>query len=393
MAYDWVSTTIFDSTYSLCSGHSLYALDANKLFVVFQDWKYNSNEGALLFSKSIDGGTSWSIPVVVAYDYGTIWQGEKTIWASLNGQNIYIVHQGSLTPGDSNPYSIIFSKSSNGGISFSSSIVDSYTYHGNYFFKPNMDVYDSSGQYIYLVYPNDGWSWFSVHFAYSSDYGSSWTTKLIRNVDAVENFYAIKALSISKIYIAGNLKVIGGSYKTHFAKTDDTGNSWNFTDISTVLTNQGSMFVKDENTILIPFGGDITNKHLLLAKSTNGGSSFDITTVDSDDVYPAPLYSIGSPGGQTVMIAYEDGKLYRLKFAVSTDLGGTWQTELADDYNGEPCAEDCVSMSLIVSCTFIVHGTYNYADPCGCCLRLTKASLQLPISSILMYKFRPVVLV
>ena len=69
MAYDWTSSTIFSAPYTGIEGQSIYALDANNLFIVFSDWDTYKT----YFSKSIDGGNTWSTPVVIdnaqcAYD-------------------------------------------------------------------------------------------------------------------------------------------------------------------------------------------------------------------------------------------------------------------------------------------------------------------------------------
>jgi hypothetical protein len=389
MAYDWTSSTIFSAPYTGIEGQSIYALDANNLFIVFSDWDTYKT----YFSKSIDGGNTWSTPVVIdnaqcAYDLR-----ERSIWTSTDGQTIYIIYAGD------DSWQIHFSKSIDGGISFSNTVVDGVGYDTPACWKPNMDVINN-GQYIYAVYPKTYGAYYAVNLAYSLDSGSTWAVKEVRAVDASEKVYAIKALSIDTIYIAGDIhpvQIPSYSYRFQFAKTSDRGDSWSFTDIATTNIFDCSMYVKDANTILIASSANYTpeNRAFKLAKSIDGGVSFTYAIfIDPDDVYYGYTSSMFSPdGGDTMMVSYHDDYpgVCRLKFAYSVDDGDTWTVEVADDF--DYCGY-FTSLFAVSNAIFIVHSTPAGASECDYCLRLTKAAISsLPISSIYHKWHEPVVII
>jgi hypothetical protein len=378
MAYNWTSSTIFSSPTYQIGGQSLYALDNNNLFIFFTDW----NTG-LYFAKSTDGGITWSTPVLV--ESGEVWTWgirNRSIWVSSNGQTIYLTYNWWITE-EPYPQTIKFAKSIDGGSSFSVTTLIS----GDDIYVSNsaIDVYGSTGEYIYIVYSQEVPN--KICLVYSTDSGSNWTTKIVRSgINATGFLYNIKALSTSKIYISGNFSTTS-SWGCWFAKTSDSGDTWAYTDTGLVYDSMlgDALYVKDENTIFIAICAASTVKFL---QSTNGGSSFTSVQIDSVRGYAISMWSVAN----ILFVAYpvSGGSQYFLKISYSNNDGVSWINENADTFVG--CG---YNPSLWVGSTnvFTLHNTGGaLAVSCRNCLRLTKIISSLPISSILMYKFRPVVL-
>jgi len=391
MAYDWTSSTIFDGTYDITEGQSLYAIDSNNLFIVFNDW----TTYGLCFSKSSNGGTTWSTPVTIDANYGYIYT-DRAIWVSSNGQTIYITYVADWD-GD-----IQFAKSTDGGSSFSANSIDTTNFADAQYHS--MSVYGTDGQYIYVAYTcltAIGFNDDAIRLTYSENYGSTWTTKFVRNtIVGPNNDIQVVALNANTIYIvAGSVPSLPGSdWGLSFSKTTDKGDNWTHTVVDDINTYgvgwDQSMYVKDLNTIYISYSKpQMAPTILYLAKSTDGGSSFAISTID--DAYTPGVEggfwfsSIGSPdNGSTIIISYYHQTLSELKVAYSTD-STNWTKEIVDTTNY--CGE-WTSLVCLTNYIFIIHDTEG-GGVCGHCMRLTKAAISsLPISSILMYKFRPVVL-
>jgi hypothetical protein len=381
MAYDWTSSTIFGASYIIDYGQSVYATNANNIFVVFNDW----NSG-LLFSKSTNGGSSWSTPVVIDSNWGDLSQNDKSIWVSADTQTIYITYA------DVNYSLIYFVKSTNGGTSFGSPVnIDANTLNGSH---SVIDCYGIDGQNIYIAYAayvESPTTWKYIRLAWSDDYGVTWNVVNVQDtVSTVTQDMSIKVLSQNDIYILSVAYASGypDNWGVTFSKTNNKGSSWTHTYLDSPTTCI-SMYVKDLDTIYVAYVNTVsvgTTKILYYMKSTDAGDSFSSKSI-IDNVTQNDYVSINSPNGLLIFISYRTSAGV-LKVAYSSNGGIDWTIEEADNFSS--CGINS-ALFAISSELFIVHSTLG---SCDSCMRLTKAPVvaSLPISSILMYKFRPVVL-
>jgi hypothetical protein len=372
MAYNWINATIFNTSYDIDEGQSIYATDSDNIFIVFNDW----NEG-LSFSKSTNGGVSWSTPLVIDANYGINLYG-RHIWVSSDKQTIYVTYQS-----ESGATNVMFTKSTDGGSTFSSPVaIDDLS---DSCFEPSIAVY---GNYIYVAYFDNNVVP-QMRLAVSSNGGTSWTNKKIQD-GAGGNDVDIRVLDENTVFVVGNMYQSGrpNNLGLVLSKSINNGDSWTHylvTNVGDIGWDQ-SLYVKDINNIYISFSKAFPSDNLNIAVSSNGGSDFDIAVIDSSG---GPNYnsSIGSPNGTLVMISYlnYNGNQEKMKVAYSTN-GTDWTLEDADTFRD--CGYD-TSMAVVSDYVFIAHGTRSTY-----CIRFTKSPIatSLPISSILMYKFRPVVL-
>ncbi|MHA2336508.1 MAG: right-handed parallel beta-helix repeat-containing protein [Candidatus Hodarchaeales archaeon] len=182
---------------------------------------YTSKESGykrIWFSKTTDGGNSWSSPIKV--DPGTAWQGRPAM-AVYNGE-IYVTYSASdLTfPPNSD---VKFTKSNDGGLNWSFPIK---VYESNASEFRQSVVADAQGVYVdYQGNANGNWD---IWFTKSSDRGNTWFLPI-----EVEKTQLFKEASPQLTVENGTVYVVYSSYLTNyenvnvwFSRSPDGGSAW-----------------------------------------------------------------------------------------------------------------------------------------------------------------------
>ncbi len=108
----------------------------------------------------------------------------------------------------------------------------------------------------------------------------------------------------------------------NFAKSTNGGSSWATSTIDTVGGQWDSISTVGTSTIFISY---YRNSALAFAKSINGGASWTTATIDSGNNV-GQYSSIFAADANTIFIAYFDGTNDDLNFAKSTNGGSSWAT-------------------------------------------------------------------
>lgn len=178
---------------------------------------------------------------------------------------------------------------------------------------------DASGDYVFIAYYDVGNN--DLKFAYSYDGGYSWISKTVDSAGDVGQYCSLDCYYSGTTYYLyvsyydatnGNLKLAKSTnYGANWtiSTVDSTGDTGRFTSISGTSSN-----------VYISYF-DLTNTALRFAKSTNGGTSWSVRTNVDSQVGGGTSITWAS---SDVVIAYRDNTNQALKFARSSDGGATW---------------------------------------------------------------------
>ena len=162
------SVQIDDSSLLGCRGPCLHVLDDNTIYAVLQSGVSNSMLRYIRFTKSIDTGKIWLDPnIVIRYDPDII-----ILWPSLA-----VGPDSALNVVWSEPYDngILFSRSTDGGLTWSDTVrVDDAVPSGYRRYHPDIT---SPGDTLFACWdegPQSGGSTFYPWIAISTDNGQTW---------------------------------------------------------------------------------------------------------------------------------------------------------------------------------------------------------------------------
>jgi len=288
----WFGPNIMVNAPPAYSGYqSSIAVDANGvLYLAYGGWGGSTTQADIFFSKSSDGGRTWSAPFKVNNDIGAVMQVEPSIFVGHNSY-IYIA----WTDMRSGNQDIYFSRSFDGGLSFSANVrVNDVT--ANFQMSPDLAV-DSTGL-IHVVWtdgrniPGTGPD---IYYANSTDTGLSFNPSQRVNNDAVaaeqgepaiavapdRSVYAVwtdprNAARGSDIYFSKSTD-LGATWSPNFFVNDDVGNrAQSAPDVA--VDGAGNIYVAWSDSRDLNTGPDI-----YAARSTNGGASFTANVKVNDD--------------------------------------------------------------------------------------------------------------
>lgn len=186
----------------------------------------------------------------------------------------------------------------------------------------NSVAIDSSGNLLVAYYDTDNGS---LDFSKSTNGGSSWSTSTIDAASGVINYVTFIVDSSDNYYISYYLA--GSDEDLKFAKSTNGGDSWTVSTIESTgdVGSYASMDI-DGTDLVIAYvlSTGKSNNLLKLAKSTDSGDSWTLSTVDSgEDQFYIDLLVDGS--GNYVVIyqkSFSDTVTRR-----STDGGSSWGSE------------------------------------------------------------------
>lgn len=208
-----------------CSQRSI-ACRGDTVFLTWSDVRFGY--ALVFFSKSTDGGNTWSPNLVVSQNIAGNNCGGSHLCLDVYG-NIYISYRYSDTNSNADIY---FVKSTNGGSTFSVPVLVNDSSAVPQQIYPSCAV-DSSGQYVYIAYQDGRNPQFDsdVYFARSTDGGASFLPAVRVNDDSVlaNQWYPVVACDNSgqNIYVAwADPRDSLHGFDVYFSRSTDYGQTF-----------------------------------------------------------------------------------------------------------------------------------------------------------------------
>jgi len=310
----------------------------------------------IYFSKSTDEGNTWSPNTIISQNIDTLVCTGSHISLDVLG-NIYVAYMtahNNLTDWD-----IYFTKSTNGGSSFTPPIIvndSSEIYHQKYC----AIAVDSAGQNVYVVWQD--WRNLQyepdIYFSRSTDGGVTFLpgVRVNDDIDTTNQWFPVIACDNSgqNVYVAwmDNRDTLHG-WDVYFSRSTDYGQTFeaNYPINDTITTGSTpqdypSVYYKDGIIYAVwhdgrdPSGG-------YFAKSIDNGVSFGPNILVTDDPWATGYYSsITVDDSTNVYIVWRDYRNYdpyghEIYFAFSDDSGQTFNPNvLVNDHEGVVSAWD-----------------------------------------------------
>jgi len=262
------------------------------VYLAFAGSGGSTTQADIFFTKSVDGGRTWIAPVKVNNDAGGAQQSDPSLALDHN-DFIYIV----WTDPRGGNNDVYFSKSTDGGLSFSSNVrVNDVTTS----FQMDADVVvdPTDPNLIHVVWMderNQFTTWEDIYYANSTDGGLSFNPNRRVNNDATgaeQGSPAVAVASDRSVYVVWSDPRNGArGSDIYFSKSMDLGNSWTPNSIVNDDTGNAAQSVP---TIAVDSAGAIyvawqdnrmtnTAPDIFATRSTNGGSSFAASVKVNDD--------------------------------------------------------------------------------------------------------------
>ncbi len=291
-------------------------------YLAFAGWGGSATGQDIFFAKSTNGGRTWTAPLRVNNDAGGAFQADPFLTLD-SASNIYIA----WTDYRSGGADVFFSKSTDGGLSFSSNVrVNDVIPQAQ--FDPAVAV-DSVGL-IHVVWTDSRNAFTTgpdIFYGNSTDGGLSFNPNLRINNDATATEQGRPTIAVAadhSVYIAWDDPRNGGRGRDiFFSKSTDRGNTWT----PNILVNDDTgAATQIEPVIAVNPAGAIflawtdyrtanTAPDIYASRSTNAGASFAANAKVNDDASAAfqGMPAIAARPGQ-VVVGWADGRTY----------GGSW---------------------------------------------------------------------
>ncbi|RME20737.1 MAG: exo-alpha-sialidase, partial [Candidatus Zixiibacteriota bacterium] len=328
----WTVTSV-DSPGNVGTFTSLVAV-GSELFASYRD----EGAGNVRFAYSGDAGGSFDISAPQGGSArGVGWF--TSITGATDGR-LFVSHY------DHQFQDLRVSSSFNGGLTWTSMIVDSV---GNVGEHTSIAL---TGTTVFVAYRDASLG--NLKLAKSWNNGATWTTMTIDTGAGNDVGYDPSIEVVGNVVYITYYDATFGDLK--IAKSTDGGASW-----ITSIIDDGAGKVVGGHTSLAVTGGtnlyvsytNFTDGDLMLAKSTDGGASWSVQTVDTN--LNTGHYTSLAAVGDSVYIAYTEWTNKDLFFAKSTDAGSTWTMNFVA--GGGP--DVGIENSIAVKGSTLFISTYN----------------------------------
>jgi hypothetical protein len=290
---------------------------------IFALWlETKSGKTDVLFSKSTDGGSTFTSPLNLSE---TIYGQSGYAAFAQSGKDVYVVWQSSL----SGTADVFLAKSSDGGSSFEKPVVISDTTKLAAF--PQVSVSDNHVYFAWLEKSDNNST--NIVFAKSDDKASSANIPLYLTHNLVGNSGIPKLVATgNQVYLAweDNSK---GNYDVFLSKSDDYGASFHLPiDMSTSTGQSGTpeIIISKDNVYTVWMDNSSGNYDILFAKSTDGGKSFG-TPVNISHQHADSGYPQFAVNGNNIYVTWTQtitSTNYDIFFAKSTNNGDTFDAPI-----------------------------------------------------------------
>ena len=329
------------------------------VYLVWRDDRYGNPlwyNSRVFFSKSTDAGNTWSPNLMISQNSDTLWGYKPHLALDVLG-NIYVAYN--LINDNTSNRDICFTKSTDGGITFSEPIIVNDSVEVLH--QRNCAVaVDSAGQNVYVVWQD----WRNpqyepdIYFARSTDGGSSFLPSIRVNddFDTTNQWFPVVACDNSgqNVYVAwmdGRDTLHG--WDVYFSRSTDYGQTFgpNYPVNDTGISGnsfQGRPSVYWKNSIVYLIWDDWRDSAVgtYFDKSINGGVNFgiDVCVVDTFGVSAYPSITVND--SNQIFVVWEDGREYStygsdIYFSFSDDSGQTFNPNVCvNDHEGVVSAWD-----------------------------------------------------
>ena len=303
---------ISQNSRSFGAGEPQIVVSGNNVYIIWQN--ETRDDGIhIFFARSTDNGQTFSTPIDISQNPGS----DPRIAAE--GNNVYAVWQGSTSD-------IFFAVSSNGGQIFDTPKNLSNNTGGS--FNPEIAI---SGTNVYVIWEDDTPGNQDILFARSTNNGQTFSTPLINISQNTGRSFSSEILAQgNSVYVVWEDDTPGNS-DIFFAVSNNNGVSFG-TPIN-ISNNSGDSIFPDigvsGNNVYVVWN-DFTpgNEDILFARSINNGQTFSTPPINisqnSGDSF-GPLIAVE---GNNVYVAWDDETPGNsdIFFARSTDNGQTFST-------------------------------------------------------------------
>ncbi|HYL66811.1 MAG TPA: hypothetical protein VEU72_06620 [Nitrosopumilaceae archaeon] len=340
------------------SGSPQFAVSGNDVYAVWQ--AKTTGNYQIIFAKSTDGGATFSIPGNLSNSTGD----SSYPKIAISGNNIYIVWSYTATNKD---YDVLFTKSTDGGVTFSTPVnisnnlgdsglpqmvvsgnnvyvtwennglgnfevfVAKSTDNGNTFAIPvnisnnaapsGAPKIAASGNNVYVVWMDKTPENYDIFVAKSNDAGSTFGTPVNVSNTAKDSGYPQITMSGNNVYVVWTETILNKNYDVFFAKSNDGGSTFGTPiNISNNMGPSGWALVDASNNIYVVWEDSTTgNYDILIAKSNDGGSTFG-TPVNVSNTTEDSAFKQMVATNDSVYLVWHDGtsNQHNVLFAKST---------------------------------------------------------------------------
>ena len=304
------------------------AVDANTVFFLERQSSGSSVKWAV--SKTTDGGASLNTVEAVSYSGSASSSSLK----AYDANTVFFSYQNASA-------GITVARSTNGGATFATSVVQASGL-GSQDERTSIDTLD--GSTVFVSYYDSANA--DLMLGKSTDGGATWATSAIDSVGSVGAYSSLAAVADST---PGDGPTVYISYydstntALKLAKSTDGGTTWTLStpDNTTGDTGQwSSLEAIDENNVAIayyryyelyPAPPDIL---IRVVVSTNGGSSWTTRTAVSAASTLPKYISLKATSASQFFLSYHNATPQDLMFTSSSDAGATWGTPATIESSG-----------------------------------------------------------
>jgi len=337
-----VNTTDYFAVSLDIAGKSIATID-NNVYAIWQG-QTSGDVGDIYFAKSADGGQSFSTEVKI-YDVSvTAYHTWPSIAVSQNG-NIYIAWTAVTDEGSGDEYNIWFTLSDDGGSSFEDPLP--LTTNGTCIL-PAIGAY---GDNVYIMYADASiYPSANYYFVKSANNGTSFgSPALVNDVTPTatikfEGLITITVDGSGNIYLAWvDGRRADGKGDIFFSKSTDSGENFS-TDVMVNDINESGAdseqylpsIAVDGSNVYVSFtdmrlGPDWDDNRVYMAKSDDGGSTFDTEVLLNDPDAVAKYHDLACLSDGTLFAAMNTfvDPNWGVWLFESTDGGDSWSIPVA----------------------------------------------------------------